>query len=70
MFHRLDGCPEGAPGINDIIVREIYTLASNDRTRFADWVAYRVMPDSIGPSGKRNWSAIRLELCGLNVGST
>ena len=25
-FHCLHGCPIGAPGIDDIIVREIYTL--------------------------------------------
>ncbi len=56
-FHCLHGCPIGAPGIDDIIVREIYTLASNDLTKMADWVAYRVTPDSIGPSGERKWVA-------------
>ncbi|PZU78649.1 MAG: endonuclease [Sphingomonas sp.] len=56
-FHCLHGCPIGAPGIDDIIVREIYTLASNDLTKMADWVAYRVTPDSIGPSGERKWAA-------------
>lgn len=56
-FHCLGGCPVGAPAIDDIIVREIYTLASNDLTKMADWVAYRVTPDSIGPSGERKWSA-------------
>jgi len=56
-FHCLHGCPIGTPNIDDIIVREIYTLASNDITKVADWVAYRVTPDSIGPSGDRNWAA-------------
>lgn len=56
-FHCLHGCPIGAPGIDDIVVREIYTLASNDLTKMADWVAYRVTPSSIGPSGERKWSA-------------
>ena len=56
-FHCLHGCPIGAPGIDDIVVREIYTLASNDLTKMADWVAYRVTPDSIGPSGERKWTA-------------
>jgi endonuclease G, mitochondrial len=56
-FHCLHGCPIGAPGLDDIIVREIYTLASNDLTKMADWVAYRVTPDSIGPSGTRKWLA-------------
>ena len=56
-FHCLHGCPVGAPAIDDIIVREIYTLASNDLTKMADWVAYRVTPKSIGPSGDRKWQA-------------
>jgi endonuclease G len=56
-FHCLHGCPIGAPGIDDIVVREIYTLAANDLTKMADWVAYRVTPSSIGPSGERKWSA-------------
>ena len=56
-FHCLHGCPVGTPDSADIIVREIYTLASNDLTKVADWVAYRVTPDTIGPSGNRNWAA-------------
>lgn len=56
-FHCLHGCPIGAADIDDIIVREIYTLASNDLTKMADWVAYRVTPTSIGPSGDRKWAA-------------
>ncbi len=56
-FHCLHGCPLGAAGIDDIIVREIYTLASNDLTKMANWVAYRVTSASIGPSGERKWVA-------------
>ncbi len=56
-FHCRHGCPVGAPGIDDIVVREVYTLASNDLTKMADWVAYRVTSASIGPSGERRWSA-------------
>lgn len=54
-FHCLHGCPMGASSTNDLVVREIYTLSSNDRTKFADWVAYRVTIDSVGPSGGRRW---------------
>lgn len=54
-FHCLHGCPIGAPATNDIIVREIYTLSSNDMTKLADWVAYRVTRESIGESGDRDW---------------
>jgi endonuclease G, mitochondrial len=56
-FHCLHGRPVGAPAIDDIIVREIYTLASNDLTKLTDWVAYRVIPASIGTSGERKWRA-------------
>lgn len=52
-FHCLHGCPVGAPATNDTIVREIYTLSSDDITKLADWVAYRVTPASIGPSDAR-----------------
>lgn len=55
-FHCLHGCPTGASAINDVIVREIYTLSSNDFTKQADWVAYRVTPDTIGSSGARAWT--------------
>ena len=54
-FHCLFGCPLGAPATNDTVVREIYTLSSNDLTKLADWVAYRVTPASIGPSADRAW---------------
>ena len=56
-FHCLDGCPVGAPANDDIVVREIYPLASNPVTKLADWVAYRVTPQPIGPSQDRIWSA-------------
>lgn len=56
-FHCLHSCPVGASETNDLVVREIYTLSSNDRTKFADWVAYRVTSDTVGPSGSRRWQA-------------
>ncbi len=51
----LHGCPTGAPVTNDLIVREIYVLSSNDLTKFADWAAYRVTEDTIGPTQSRNF---------------
>ena len=55
-FHCLYGCPVGAPATNDVVVREIYTLSSDDLTKFADWVAYRISPDTLAKSkGVRNW---------------
>ena len=51
------GCPAGAPPTNDVVVREIYVLSSNDTTKFAEWVAYRVTAASIGPTAPRRWKA-------------
>ncbi len=56
--HCLYGCPTvGLAADTDIIVRSDYTLASNDETKFADWVAYRVTPEMFGSDRPRNWAA-------------
>ena len=56
--HFLFGYPYGAPESNDMIIRDPYALSSNDDTKFADWVAYRVDKYSMdGPSRTRNWKA-------------
>lgn len=51
------GCPVQALSDNDddIIVRPIYVLRTDDRTKFARWVAYKVTAETIGPSESRNW---------------
>ena len=51
------GCPAGQSQTNDTVMREIYVLSSNDRTKLADWVAYRVTADSIGSTAARRWKA-------------
>lgn len=48
--HCLFGCPRGGDIANDLIVRNSYILMSNDLTKLADWVAYRVSRKTIGPS--------------------
>lgn len=53
--HCLYGYPKGSPRGSDIIVHEVYILSSNDLTKLADWVAYRVTANTIGPSQSRNW---------------
>ncbi len=53
----LYGCPSGSPVTNDLIIREIYVLSSNDETKFADWVAYKVTKSTIGPTAERKWKA-------------
>ncbi len=40
--HFLFGYPTGTPASNDLIIRDLYALSSNDQTKFADWVAYRL----------------------------
>ena len=59
IVHCLQGCPTGIPASNDLIVREIYALSSNDTRKFADWVAYRVTSETIGTSASlnRTWRA-------------
>ncbi|WP_192021773.1 DNA/RNA non-specific endonuclease [Shewanella sp. WPAGA9] len=52
------GCPSGAASNNDLINRAIYTMSNNRTTKFADWVAYKVTPNSIdGPSRSRSWKS-------------
>jgi endonuclease G len=53
----LGGCPVGASSSNTTITRSIYVLSNNPRTKFADWVAYRVTRETIGKSKQRNWKA-------------
>jgi endonuclease G len=54
--HFLLGYPAGTPATNDLILRDIYALSSNDATKFADWVAYRIDASTVeGPSISRNW---------------
>ena len=54
--HFFYGCPLGTPPTNDLIIRDIYALSSNDNTKFADWVAYKLTPDMLeGTPKTRNW---------------
>jgi len=57
--HFIYGYPKGSPAHNDLIIRDIYALSSNDSTKFADWVAYRLDSATItGPSqNERKWAA-------------
>jgi endonuclease G len=57
--HFIYGCPKGCPPTNDLIIRDIYALSSNDSTKFADWVAYKLDLKTItGAAQKeRDWQA-------------
>jgi len=55
--HFYAGYPYGTPSSNDLIIREISALSSNDSTKFADWVAYWLDKDIIiGPNRSRYWA--------------
>ena len=53
------GCPlslrDAAESPNRVIERSFYSLSNNAKTKFADWVAYTVTPESIGPTQARQW---------------
>ena len=53
----LQGCPTGALASNRVIDRPIYILSNNGKTKFADWVAYRVTKETIGRTQTRQWRA-------------
>ncbi len=58
--HFLYGYPTGTPITNDLVVRDLYALSSNDGTRFADWVAYRLTVREVAGVAassdlERNW---------------
>ena len=45
--HFIHGYPLGAPATNDLIIRDVYALSSNDQRKFADWVCYRLTPHEV-----------------------
>ncbi|HLT48311.1 MAG TPA: DNA/RNA non-specific endonuclease [Rubricoccaceae bacterium] len=45
--HFFYGYPTGTPPTNDLVIRDAYALSSNDETRFADWVAFRLTPQEV-----------------------
>ncbi len=57
--HFFYGYPTGTPATNDLVIRDIYALSSNDETKFADWVAYRLDEATVIGDAKtsRNWKA-------------
>lgn len=57
--HFFYGYPQGAPVSNDLIIRNIYALSSNDDTKLADWVAYRLDQATVQGDIRqsRNWKS-------------
>ncbi|MSR10354.1 MAG: DNA/RNA non-specific endonuclease [Gammaproteobacteria bacterium] len=60
--HCLAGCPAGTPAANDIVVRHLFAASINYQNGLADWVAYRVLPDTVGVASllPRAWLADEL----------
>ncbi len=42
--HFTHGYPLNSPATNDLVIRDLYALSSNDETKFADWVCYKLTP--------------------------
>ena len=42
--HFLHGYPLGVPATNDLIIRDLYALSSNDQTKLADSLCYYLTP--------------------------
>ena len=55
--HFIFGYPLGAPAANPVIIRDLYALSFNGKTRLADWVCYYLTSqETHGTSElKRNW---------------
>lgn len=51
----LGGCPIRCASGDTIVRHHILTLANNPARKLADWVAYRVAPDTIKPGCPRIW---------------
>ena len=62
IAHCLQGCPAGTPDSNEIVVRHLYAVSINAGSQLADWVSYRVLPDSIGVASllPREWQTDQL----------
>ncbi|MEZ5492615.1 MAG: DNA/RNA non-specific endonuclease [Gammaproteobacteria bacterium] len=58
IAHCLQGCPTGTAASNEIVVRHLYAVSINQQTRMADWVSYRILPQSIGVASllPRRWN--------------
>lgn len=52
----IDGCPTGANADDTVLAHHIYAISNNPRTKFADWVAYKVTADKINSGCKRVWA--------------
>src|SRR5438128_1026565 len=53
--HFLHGQPNSTvPNDNDLVIRDCYALSNNAKTKFADWVAFRLTPQEERRSADRH----------------
>ncbi len=50
-------CPSGSPISNKLIEHRLLVLSANPKTKFSDWVAYRITQQSIGKKCRRVWAS-------------
>ncbi|MDA1372112.1 MAG: DNA/RNA non-specific endonuclease [Proteobacteria bacterium] len=56
IAHCMTACPSGSSPANEIVVRHLYAASINAETGLADWVAYRILEDSVGVASLlRRW---------------
>lgn len=57
ISHCPAACPAGAPESNEILVRHLFAVSINRQTGIADWVAYKVLRDTVGVASllPRDW---------------
>lgn len=56
--HFFLGKPEKLNDNNQVVRHQLYTLSNNAKTKFADWVAYKVTANTMsGEKTERNWQA-------------
>ena len=57
--HFFYGYPLGTPDTNVMVIRDDYALSNNGETKFADWVAYKLSPETVAGNSKedRVWRA-------------
>ena len=56
IAHCMAACPSGTSPANEIVVRHLYAASINAVTGLADWVAYRILEDSVGVASLlRRW---------------
>lgn len=69
ISHCVAACPSGSANSNDLVVRNLYAASVNRDSQLADWVAYRVLADTIGVASllPREWHSDGLLEAGLKV---